>query len=135
MAKISAAPVIDASAPETPVVSDGTYLVDSSIIEDWRNRAQAGDAAVRELSVRERDGVLAAAVMDGKFPQARMEHYQKMWDKDPDGTRRHVNDLAAGLVPMVGPIGTNPGWDPDLPGDFDAQAAYKRMYPEDAGRR
>ena len=132
MAKLATTPRIDASAPETPVVSDGTYLVDSSIIEDWRNRALQGDAAVHELSIRERDSIMAAAVLDGKFPQSRLEHYQKRWDTDPEGTRREVETLASGLVPMVGPIGSNPGWDPDLPGDFDSQAAYNRLYPDEA---
>jgi hypothetical protein len=127
--------VIDAAAPETPVTLDGTYLVDGAIIQDWRNRALAGDAATRELAVRERDSVLAAAVVAGKFPQARLEHYQQMWSRDPDGTRRHVDTLASGLVPMGGPLGTNPGWDPDMEGDFDSQAAYKKLFPDEAGRR
>jgi hypothetical protein len=132
MGKVTAAPHIDASAPETPVLSDGTYLVDSEIIKGWRDRAAAGDHAVRELAVRERDSVLAAAVSQGKFPQSRLEHYQVMWDKDPDGTRKHVGALAAGLVPMDGPRGSNFTGDPDMPGDFAEQAAYRQLYPEDA---
>ena len=68
MAKLATTPRIDASAPETPVVSDGTYLVDSSIIEDWRNRALQGDAAVHELSIRERDSIMAAAVAGRQVP-------------------------------------------------------------------
>jgi hypothetical protein len=127
--------VIDAATPELPVMSDGTYLVDSAIISDWRNRAMAGDAAVRELAVRERDTILGAAIFAGKFPQARLEHYQQMWDRDPDGTRRHVDTLAAGLVPMGGPAGKNPGYDPDLPGDFDSQAAYKALYGDEPAAR
>ena len=137
MGKINGAPVIDASAPETPVVGDGTYLVDAEIIKGWRDRAAAGDHAVRELAVRERDSVLAAAVVAGKFPQSRLEHYQRRWDTDPDGTRHEVETLAAGLVPMGGPAGKNPALDPDLPGDFEGQAAYRQLYPEDvtSGRR
>jgi hypothetical protein len=55
-----------------------------------------------------------------------------MWDRDPDGTRKHVGALAAGLVPMTGPRGTAFGGDPDMPGDFAEQAAYRELYPEDA---
>jgi hypothetical protein len=123
---------IDAAAPETPVMSDGTYLVDAEIIKDWRNRAAAGDVAVRQLTIRERDTVLAAAVSQGKFPQSRLPHYEQMWDKDPDGARKHVETLAAGLVPMRGPTGQNPGYDPEMAGDFAEQAAYRELYPEDA---
>jgi hypothetical protein len=132
MSKIAGAPVIDAAAPETPVLSDGTYLVDSEIIKGWRDRAAAGDHAVQELAIRERDTVLGAAVAQGKFPQSRLGHYQTMWDRDPDGTRKHVGALAAGLVPMTGPRGTAFGGDPDMPGDFAEQAAYRELYPEDA---
>ena len=32
---------------------------------------------------------------------------------------------------MGGPAGKNPGLDPDLPGDFEGQAAYRQLYPED----
>jgi hypothetical protein len=135
MGRLATTPVIDASAPETPAMSEGTYLVDGSIIQDWRQRAAAGDAAVTELRIRERDTVLAAAVGQGKFPQSRLEHYQALWDRDPEGTRKHVDALAAGLVPMNGPRGSNPGYDPDMPGDFEGQAAYRQLYPEDAGRR
>jgi hypothetical protein len=133
----ASAGVIDTTNPETPVLSEGTYLVDAAIIQDWRNRALAGDEAVRTLTVRERDTILAAAVVAGKFPQSRLEHYEAMWDKDPDGARHHVESLAAGLVPIGGPLGRNPGYDPDLPGDFDSQAAYKALYGPDepAARR
>ena len=126
--------VITAAAPDadTPEISDGTYLVDGAIIKDWQNRAVAGDFAARQLVVRERDTVLAAAVAKGKFPQSRLEHYERMWDKDPDGARKHVESLAAGLVPMAA-TGSNPGYDPDMGGDFAEQAAYRQLYPEDVG--
>jgi hypothetical protein len=131
LTRVTSAGVIDAAAPETPALSEGTYLVDGLIIQDWRNRALAGDEAVRTLTIKERDGILAAAVAAGKFPMARLEHYQTMWDKDPDGARKHVESLAAGLVPVgTGPMGRNPGWDPDMPGDFAEQDAYRKMYPE-----
>jgi hypothetical protein len=131
MSKIAGATQIDAAAPETPVLSDGTYLVDSEIIKGWRDRAAAGDHAVAELAVRERDTVLGAAVAQGKFPQSRLEHYQTMWNRDPDGTRKHVGALAAGLVPMDGPRGSNFGGDPDMPGDFAEQKAYRDLYGDD----
>ena len=138
MSKVQAAPTIDAAAPETPVVLDGTFLVDGEIIRDWRDRAAAGDQAVRDLAVRERDTVLAAACGVGKFPQSRMEHYKSMWDRDPDGTRKHVDALAAGLVPMDGPRGANFSGDPDMPGDYAEQKAYRDLYGDDtasAGNR
>ena len=126
--------VLDASSGvETPELSEGTYLVDAEIIKQWQNAAAAGLAASRQLVIRERDTILAAAVAAGKFPQARLPHYEMMWDRDPDGTRKHVETLASGLVPMRGPVGQNPNYDPDMGGDFEGQSAYRELYPEDAG--
>jgi len=127
-----AAPVAAASPDgntELPPISDGTYLVDASILKDYQARAAAGDAAAHRLRISERDTILAAAIQEGKFPRARLEHYQKMWDGDPEGARNHVAALAAGLVPMV-PTG-RPGTDADMPGDFEDQAAYRALYPDE----
>jgi hypothetical protein len=123
-------------AGELPTISDGTYLVDGEILRDYQSRAAAGDHAAKQLRVNERDQVLAEALRVGKFSRARLPHYQAMWDGDPEGARKHVDALAAGLVPMAGAIG-QPGTDPDLPGDFEEQQAYRKLYPEDltGGRR
>ena len=122
-----AAPVA-ASAPE---IGDGTYLVDAEILRGYQQRALAGDHAVTQLRTNERDQFIAAAVGAGKFSQARTEHYTRKWDSDPDGTRREIEALAAGLVPVgQGPTGKM-GFDPDLGGDFEGQAAYRQLYPDD----
>lgn len=128
----TAAASVAASGPVgKPDEEHGVYLVEASIIDDWRKRAESGDQAVRELRRNERDTILAAAIRDGKFPQSRLEHWQRAWEHDPEGTRAQVASLASGLVPVGGPVGA-PGIDPDLPGDFEEQMAYKRLYPEDA---
>jgi peptidoglycan hydrolase-like protein with peptidoglycan-binding domain len=118
---------------QVPEITDGTYLVDGDILRGYQQRAIAGDHAVRAMHVAERDTVLAAAVSAGKFAQARLDHFKGLWDRDPDGTRTLVASLAAGLVPMGGPVGSNGDfvYDPDL-GDFEAQDAYRSLYPDDA---
>jgi hypothetical protein len=115
-----------------PEVGDGAYLVDGSVIREWQQRAAAGDHAVNRLRVSERDTVLASAMEEGKFPQARLDHYKSMWDRDPDGTRRYVDTLASGFVVPMGGKGTNGAFDPDMGGDFEGQDAYRTLYPEDA---
>jgi hypothetical protein len=133
-----ASPTIQAGAAspgedgKLPPIGDGSYLVDSDILRDWQARAAAGDHALHQLRIYERDQVLAEAVRTGKFPQAKLQTYSDRWDRDPEGTRELVGALAAGLVPVgTGPIG-HPGYDADLPGDFEAQQAYRDLYPEDA---
>ena len=133
------APVVAAAAGgsdtadvQVPQISDGTYLVDGDILRGYQERAVAGDRAVHALHLAERDTILASAVADGKFAQARKPHFETLWDKDPEGTRKLVDKLAPGLIPMasVGSAGEFAG-DPDLPGDFEAQRAYLDLYPED----
>lgn len=118
-----------------PQIADGTYLVDAEILRGYQERARAGDRAVHAMHVGERDVILAAAVKEGKFAQARVDYFSRLWDKDPEGTRKLVASLASGLVPVV-PSGSNGEFtgDPDLPGEFEAQKAYKDLYPEDFAR-
>jgi hypothetical protein len=129
--KVSAAAGGEGQQPgDLPVISPGTYLVDGEVIRDWQARAAAGDHALARMRVAERDTVLAGAMTNGKFPQSRLDHYKAMWDRDPDGTRRHVEALAAGLVPVgVGPDG-RPGFDAEL-GEFEGAQAYEALYPDD----
>jgi peptidoglycan hydrolase-like protein with peptidoglycan-binding domain len=117
---------------EVPVIADGVHLVEANILRKYQEEALAGQRAVRAMHVAQRDGILAAAIKDGKFAQSRLEHFQTLWDRDPDGTRKLVASLAGGLVPMAA-VGSNGDWasDPDMPGDFDAQRAYRDLYPED----
>jgi hypothetical protein len=115
---------------ELPPIGDHAYLVDGEILRQYQTRAAAGDRAVRRMHLAERDQILTDAVRAGKFPQSRLDHYKAMWDKDPDGARKHVEALAAGLVPVgTGPTG-NPGFDAEF-GDFEGASAYATLYPED----
>jgi peptidoglycan hydrolase-like protein with peptidoglycan-binding domain len=135
-APVAAAALSDgAETVEVPQITEGTYLVDGNILKEYQERAVAGDRAVRAMHVGERDTILAAAVAEGKFPSFRKAHFEQLWDRDPDGTRKLVGSLASGLVPTV-PVGSNGEFaiDADMPGDFEGQQAYKALFPEDFER-
>ncbi len=140
---IPRAPVVAATAGgsdtadvQVPQISDGTYLVDGEILRNYQERAVAGDQALHRLHLNERDGILASAVTDGTFSLARKPHFEALWAKDPEGTRKLVASLAPGLVPMGPPRGFAGefGGDPDMPGDFEGQQAYRDLYPDDYAR-
>lgn len=133
LAAIAARP-IPAPAPPTPApvplaagapIPDGTIMLDSSIVRRLQEDAAKGVQAMAEIQKNRRDTVIASAIRDAKFPPARREHYELMWDGDPVGTEAHINRLAAGMVPLVaaGYQGTE---------TFEDDQRYLALYPEDA---
>lgn len=103
-----------ATTPEV-TVPEGMVLVDAATFEEVRAGAMAGRDVAARLAAEERDRTLGAAVKAGKFPRARLTHYQQLWDLDPEGTREQIAKLAPGLVP-VEEIGANPA-DADVKAD------------------
>ncbi|HLJ98383.1 MAG TPA: hypothetical protein VKU39_00595, partial [Streptosporangiaceae bacterium] len=108
---VPAAPVPQAQppAPVAPHVQAGALppglmLVDQGAWDDMQRRLQMGEQARREQLTARRDQVIQAAIMAGKTPPSRREHWQKLWDTDPDGTEQVLASLSAGLIPL-GDIG------------------------------
>jgi hypothetical protein len=52
-----------------------------------------------DVDVAERDRVIAEAVEEGKFSEARAQVWRDEWDKNPKGTRAVIGRLAAVLIP------------------------------------
>jgi hypothetical protein len=92
-----------AAAPEAlPVAAGapGTMVIDASAWaarEESIKRLEAADAKRRR---EERDQVVGQAIQAGKFAPARVEHWVRLWDADPEGTRQVI----AGLTPNVVPV-------------------------------
>ena len=90
-------------APAAPAgLPDGVVAVDQGTLEQLQVAAKAGQEAKETLRVQERGRFLGAAVKAGKFPPARLEHWQGLYDRDEAGTREFVErSLAAGTVPLA----------------------------------
>lgn len=114
------------SVAATSRVPEGMVMVDSAVIRSLQDGAQQGIQAMKEIQKSRRDTVISAAIQVGKFPTVRREHYETMWDGDPEGTEAHINSLAAGLVP-IGAAAGFPGTE-----TFQEDQQYFAMYPEDA---
>jgi hypothetical protein len=74
------------------------------------DRLMSGAATAERLDKRDREGerdrVIAQAVSDTKIEPSRVEHWQRKWDGDPEGTR-HLLTAAfdkGGLAPGVVPV-------------------------------
>lgn len=92
-----------ASAPEAPAphqqLPAGVMALDISTVEMLKEHAAAGQEALQRLVRQERDTTIEQAIKDGKFAPARRDHWQKLWDKDPEGTKQYIDGLAVGLLP------------------------------------
>ncbi|NUW45551.1 head maturation protease, ClpP-related [Nonomuraea rhodomycinica] len=117
-----------APAPE-PVAArlpEGTVLVDKATLDQLREDAAQGVAARAQQRTEARDRVLDDAIASGKFPPARREHWARLWDADPDGTRDTLANLAEGTVPLAD-LG-EPGGD-----DLTADTEFDHLFSRKAG--
>lgn len=96
----------DGDEPTAKVnVPKGMKLIDEATLAELRANATQG-AEARALQIKaERDEFLDAAILNGKFPPARRDHYAKLMEKDDAGTREFINDLAEGLIPVTEVVG------------------------------
>lgn len=102
------APAATETPTETPVAEKvaagktaaGTITIDASAWDAIQERTKRLEADAQRRARDERDEVVSAAVRAGKFPPARKEHWVRLWDADPEGTR----EVLAGLKPNVVPV-------------------------------
>jgi Mu-like prophage I protein len=79
----------------------GLITIDPAQLHQYQEGMVRAAALAKRLEAQERDNTIAVAVKAGKFPPARREHYERLWDADPEGTRGLVESLAPGLVPVT----------------------------------
>lgn len=94
-------PTPDPVAASKPQLPAGVVTIEASVLDDLRQGAAAGREAVQRQRTEDRDRFIAAAVSAGKFAPARVEHWTKAYDADPEGTRTTIDGLADGLIPVA----------------------------------
>jgi len=101
-------------------------LVDRAQLTELVQMAKRGDAAFIENRRNERDHFLEAACREGRFPSASLAAYKKLWDLDPEGTRKQVSLLAKNIIPVTAGGLLGDGEDPAAANEADL--AYQGMY-------
>lgn len=101
----------------------GLITIDPAQLEQYQQGMVRAAALAKRLEAQERDTAIATAVKAGKFPPARKEHYERLWDADSEGTRNLIESLAPGLVPVTA-MGYSADDEPDL---LDAE--FARLFP------
>src|SRR6266542_3936752 len=101
----------DQNAPAPPVVKPngavpaGMRLVSDSAWEQMQNTIKRLEAREARREREERDQVVAQAVRDGKFTPAQRDHFAKLWDADPEGTRTLIASLQKNTALAVAELG------------------------------
>lgn len=106
----------------------GAVLVDTDFLRQLRESAMKGEQAFDSMRRQERDGIISQAVKDGKFPMSAAGNWAKLWDADPEGTRKAINNLARNVIPVV-----SAGYAQSMDEISETDMAYNGLYGE-AGR-
>lgn len=116
--------------PVTPEVKPvlkaaGTMTIDASAWDAAQEQLKALAAKQAKHDRDERDQVIDAAVREGKFAPARKEHWARLWDADPEGTRQVLDGLTKNVIP-VDAIGIG------LEDDESIDAEFAHLFPKGA---
>ncbi len=103
---------------------EGVVQVDQATFDTMRADATAGRAAHERQQADERKQLVTAAVLDGRIPPARADHWESLLKADPEGTGTVLAGLAAGTIP-VDERGITGG----IAEANDEDTAYSRVYP------
>jgi hypothetical protein len=103
---------------------EGVIAIEREAWDELNRRVAAGEAYRRKQAVAERDTVIAAAISDGKFTPARRQHWVRLWDADPEGTRIVLAGLQRNVVPLEDIGSAGGGMADELLDD-----EYKRLFP------
>lgn len=119
--------------PETPAqpaakAVAGTMVIDASAWEAQQEAIKRLEAKQAKHDRDERDQVIAQAVKDGKFAPARKEHWAKLWEADPEGTRQVIDGLTKNVIP-VDALGFT------VEDDEAIDAEYRSLFPPVSTRK
>jgi hypothetical protein len=94
-------PSADIEAMAALAGSGQAVLVDKAQLSQLVETARKGEIAYNQNRKNERDAFLSGAVREGRIPPASLSAYEKLWDNDPEGTRRTVSLLARNIIPVT----------------------------------
>jgi hypothetical protein len=118
---------VRAAAGQRLPLPQGVMVVETEAWKALNDRVAASEAYRKSQEVKERDTVIAAAVSDGKFTVARADHWRRLWDADPQGTREVLATLRPNVVPVSDIGAAGPGIE-----DAMLEDEYKALFPPGA---
>lgn len=118
-------------APQPVTASGTTVVLASSVWEETQNTIKRLSAFVDETKRNERDVILASAVEQGKFFPSQKDQFARLWDADPEGTRKLIDGLVPNSALAVAASGYS-----GL-GESDIETEFAGLFPpsNNGGRR
>ncbi len=113
------------TVPPMAAQAAGTMVIDASAWEAQQESIRRLEAKQVKHDRDERDDVIAKAVADGKFAPARKEHWARLWDADPEGTRQVIDGLTKNVIPVEA-LGVG------LDDSEDLDAEFAHLFPKGA---
>lgn len=110
-----------------PPLPEGTVAIDQTQLAKLQTAAAAGLDARRQQEQERREGLVTAAVRDGRIPPARQDHWLAQLTADAGAA-----DVLASLAPGLIPVGVEIGHAGGSPTDAD-DALYTRLFGAPAG--
>lgn len=96
----------------------GTVILASSVWEETQKTITSLKAFVDKTKRDERDAVIASAVEQGKFTPAQKQHFARLWDGDPEGTRNLIDNLTPNSALAIAASGYADAEDADFDREF-----------------
>lgn len=113
----------DPEVASAATLPDGALVVDKAVHEQLVADAAAGRKALETLDAQRRDGIITAALADGRIAPASREAWRAQLDKDEDGTKALLESMPKNTVPVA-----------ELGHADDAKSSddvlYDRFYPK-----
>lgn len=123
------APAKTSAKKEPANAADSWMRVEASAWEAAQDRIKKLEAQAQKQREGERDQIIAKAVQDGKFAPARREHWVRLWNADPEGTRDVIDGLARNVIPVMASGYAGDGDEQDI------DAEYAHLFPPTASSR
>ena len=91
----------EAATPAAAAIPDGAIVVDKGVHEQLVADAAAGREAKNVLDGQRRDGIITAALTEGRIAPASREKWRAQLDKDEDGTKELLESMPKNIVPIA----------------------------------
>lgn len=88
-------------SPEVVFTDDDDIVpLDRESFNRLVGRANDADQLREDARVDRRNGIVEAAIRDGKIPPSRRDHYRTRYDDDPDGVSARIGAMPKNVIPV-----------------------------------